>query len=86
MSLEQTFEQHPWGRGSFCSQPRYHANLSDARDYGVKKGKVNGLAMGVVFCIMFASYALAFWYGSELVRTDDAYSAGTVLVVSILPI
>lgn len=37
--------------------------------------------MGTIFFIMFATYALAFWYGSTLVIDGD-YTAGDLLVVS----
>ena len=57
----------------------------DARDFGIKKGLINGLAMGIVFLIMFLSYGLAFWYGSKLTRDEpDNYTAGKVMVVSYI--
>ena len=37
--------------------------------------------MGLVFFIIFAVYALAFWYGAKLVREDD-YTAGRMIIVS----
>lgn len=38
--------------------------------------------MGAAFLLIYASYALAFWYGTTLVLTDD-YTIGNVLTVSI---
>lgn len=60
---------------------RYTVNLDDACRVGMKKGIANGLGMGSVFLVMFGSYALAFWYGSTLVRDED-YSAGSMMIVS----
>lgn len=65
----------------FC---RYVANLKDAEAFGIKKSAIAGLAMGMIFLIIFCTYALAFWYGSKLVREDDAYTAGRMLIVSHL--
>ena len=62
-------------------QARYGANLVDARDFGIKKGFINGGTMGLVFFIIFGSYALAFWYGTQLVLEND-YDPGDILVVS----
>ena len=56
-------------------------NLLEARDFGIKKGFVNGGSMGLIFFIMFASYALAFWYGTQLFL-NEGYSPGDILVVS----
>ena len=56
-------------------------NLVDARDFGIKKGFINGGTMGLVFFIIFSSYSLAFWYGSVLVLEKD-YNPGDILVVS----
>lgn len=66
----------------FCSDHRYGVNLEDAKTYGIRKAVVSGGGMGVVFMIIFASYALAFWYGSSLVRSGE-YTAGKMLIVSI---
>ena len=60
---------------------RYSVNLLEARDFGIKKGFVNGGSMGLIFFIMFASYALAFWYGTQLFL-NEGYSPGDILVVS----
>ncbi|XP_053373066.1 ATP-dependent translocase ABCB1-like isoform X2 [Mercenaria mercenaria] len=61
---------------------RYNANLTEARDLGVRKGLVNGLAMGVTWLIIFGAYALGFWYGAKLAREEsDLYSIGDVMIV-----
>lgn len=62
---------------------RYEANLDDAKTYGIQKGFVNGASMGVVFMLMFCSYALAFWYGSVLFE-DGISTPGDIMTVSCL--
>ncbi|CAH1798731.1 unnamed protein product [Owenia fusiformis] len=61
---------------------RYSRNLTDARDTGIKKGLTTGLGMGFTWFVVFAAYALGFWYGSKLTLDEpDNYTAGTILVV-----
>ena len=48
---------------------------------GIKKAVSSNIAMGFTFLIIYLSYALAFWYGSTLVLSDE-YTIGTVLIVS----
>jgi len=66
-----------------CPCCRYYDNLNDAREVGMKKGYANGLGLGAVFLVMFGSYALAFWYGSTLVR-EEGYTPGNMMIVSEL--
>lgn len=40
----------------------------------------NGGGMGLVFFIMFSSYALAFWFGGKLVREEEL-TIGNMLIV-----
>jgi ATP-binding cassette subfamily B (MDR/TAP) protein 1 len=53
----------------------------------MKYAVVAGLGMGGVFGVMFASYALGFWFGSHCVEKTDVcntgqnYTAGNVLIV-----
>ena len=56
-------------------------NLDSATNYGTRKGMANGLSFGILYLVMFASYGLAFWYGSKLVR-DGSYSGGQIITVS----
>ena len=51
--------------------------------FGRRKGLVSGGGMGIVMFIIFVIYCVIFWYGCKLVREDDAYTAGTMLIVSI---
>uniref|UniRef100_A0A3P9D7T9 ATP-binding cassette sub-family B member 5 n=1 Tax=Maylandia zebra TaxID=106582 RepID=A0A3P9D7T9_9CICH len=59
---------------------RYHKNLEDAKRMGIKKAISANLSMGVTFLFIYLSYALAFWYGSTLVLSEE-YTIGTVLTV-----
>lgn len=61
---------------------RYHKNLEDAKRIGIKKAITSNISLGAAFLLIYASYALAFWYGTTLVLSDD-YSIGNVLTVSI---
>ncbi|NXO51029.1 MDR1 protein, partial [Aramus guarauna] len=59
---------------------RYHKNLEDAKQIGIKKSITANISMGAAFLLIYASYALAFWYGTTLVLNDD-YTIGNVLTV-----
>uniref|UniRef100_A0A672U6X4 ATP binding cassette subfamily B member 1 n=1 Tax=Strigops habroptila TaxID=2489341 RepID=A0A672U6X4_STRHB len=59
---------------------RYHKNLEDAKQIGIKKAITANISMGAAFLLIYASYALAFWYGTTLVLSDD-YTIGKVLTV-----
>uniref|UniRef100_A0A663E1E6 ATP binding cassette subfamily B member 1 n=1 Tax=Aquila chrysaetos chrysaetos TaxID=223781 RepID=A0A663E1E6_AQUCH len=59
---------------------RYHKNLEDAKRIGIKKAITANISMGAAFLLIYASYALAFWYGTTLVLADD-YTIGNVLTV-----
>lgn len=59
---------------------RYRTNLEDAKNVGIKKALSANLSMGFAFLIIYASYALAFWYGSKLIL-DEGYTIGKVLTV-----
>ncbi|XP_054241150.1 ATP-dependent translocase ABCB1 isoform X2 [Indicator indicator] len=59
---------------------RYHKNLEDAKKIGIKKAITSNISMGAAFFLIYASYALAFWYGTTLILSDD-YTIGKVLTV-----
>eukprot|EP01133_Synstelium_polycarpum_P008407 gene8407-9888_t len=46
----------------------YSNNLLEALKVGKQKGLMNGLGIGLVFFVLFASYSLAFWFGSKLIN------------------
>ncbi|XP_028833451.1 ATP-dependent translocase ABCB1 [Denticeps clupeoides] len=59
---------------------RYHKNLEDAKNMGVRKATSANIAMGFMFCMIYLSYALAFWYGSTLILANE-YDIGGLLTV-----
>lgn len=65
----------------FVTSPRYNKNLEEAKRIGIKKAITANISMGAAFLLIYASYALAFWYGTSLVLSED-YSIGQVLTVS----
>ncbi|ELU12562.1 hypothetical protein CAPTEDRAFT_117973, partial [Capitella teleta] len=67
------------GQAKECK--RYNDNLAIAKKFGVKKTTASGGGMGMIYFIIFACYALAFWYGSKLVREEEHYTAGVMLTV-----
>ncbi|XP_077160256.1 ATP-dependent translocase ABCB1-like isoform X2 [Paroedura picta] len=59
---------------------RYYKNLEDAKNLGIKKAITANISMGFAFLLIYASYALAFWYGTSLVLYEG-YTIGKVLTV-----
>ncbi|XP_070643733.1 phosphatidylcholine translocator ABCB4 isoform X6 [Bos indicus] len=59
---------------------RYNKNLEEAKRIGIKKAITANISMGAAFLLIYASYALAFWYGTSLVLSKE-YSIGQVLTV-----
>lgn len=60
---------------------RYTNNLGEAKSIGIKKSITSQLAVGFMYFIIYASYALGFWYGSILILGDKGYTIGNVLLV-----
>ncbi|XP_077436057.1 bile salt export pump [Vanacampus margaritifer] len=60
---------------------RYDRNLVEAQNWGVKKGAIIGMFQGYLWCIIFLTFALAFWYGSQLVIDTKELSPGTLIQV-----
>ncbi|NWI52551.1 MDR1 protein, partial [Calyptomena viridis] len=60
---------------------KYDANLETAKSVGVKKSITTNTSLGVSQFLIFASYALAFWYGTKLTAEDEHYDIGSVLIV-----
>ncbi|KAI8351787.1 P-loop containing nucleoside triphosphate hydrolase protein [Choanephora cucurbitarum] len=69
---------------SFSLQSRfaalYDSKLIKAMQTGVKRGQVIGFGFGSFMFTLFATYGLAFWYGSKLTR-EDLMAGQDVLVV-----
>ncbi|XP_053465065.1 ATP-dependent translocase ABCB1 isoform X2 [Nycticebus coucang] len=59
---------------------RYNKNLEEAKRIGIKKAITANISIGAAFLLIYASYALAFWYGTTLVISEE-YSIGQVLTV-----
>eukprot|EP01116_Phalansterium_solitarium_P018479 TRINITY_DN489_c0_g5_i3.p1 TRINITY_DN489_c0_g5~~TRINITY_DN489_c0_g5_i3.p1 ORF type:complete len:834 (+),score=296.91 TRINITY_DN489_c0_g5_i3:121-2622(+) len=59
---------------------RYVINLDAARKVGYQKGMSSGMGMGFVMLVLYGTYGLALWYGSQLV-INDHYTGGDVLTV-----
>ena len=59
---------------------RYLDRVAAAQKEGEKSAHVVGAGLGVTFFIMFASYGLAFWYGSKLIEAGEM-EAGDVTTV-----
>ncbi len=49
---------------------RYSEGLSIAESAGKKRGLISGVGVGLMWFIIYASYALAFWYGTKLIIDD----------------
>ncbi|KAM6202297.1 ATP-dependent translocase ABCB1 [Rhynchocyon petersi] len=59
---------------------RYNKNLEEAKRIGIKKAITANISIGAAFLLIYASYALAFWYGTTLILSEK-YSIGKVLTV-----
>ncbi|XP_031794384.1 ATP-dependent translocase ABCB1-like [Sarcophilus harrisii] len=63
-----------------CCLHRYNRKLEEAKNIGIKKAITANISMGIAFLLIYASYALAFWYGTSLILSNE-YSIGQVLTV-----
>lgn len=61
---------------------KYNQFLVKAYKSGVFEGLAAGLGLGTVMFIIFASYALAVWFGAKMIL-EKGYTGGTVLNVII---
>ncbi|XP_058534309.1 ATP-dependent translocase ABCB1 isoform X3 [Ochotona princeps] len=59
---------------------RYQKHLENAKKIGIKKAISANISMGIAFLLIYASYALAFWYGSTLVISRE-YTIGNAMTV-----
>ncbi|XP_065655130.1 ATP-dependent translocase ABCB1 isoform X3 [Hydra vulgaris] len=59
---------------------RYNEKLGAAQKAGVLKSVLVGASMGLFHIVIFACYALAFWYGSKLVASREI-TAGDLMIV-----
>ncbi|XP_071071286.1 phosphatidylcholine translocator ABCB4 isoform X2 [Dasypus novemcinctus] len=59
---------------------RYQKYLENAKKIGIKKAISANISMGIAFLLIYASYALAFWYGSTLIIAKE-YTIGNTMTV-----
>ncbi|KAE8596138.1 hypothetical protein XENTR_v10015982 [Xenopus tropicalis] len=59
---------------------RYEKNLEEAKRIGIKKAITANVSIGFAFLMIYAAYALAFWYGTTLI-INGGYTIGSVLTV-----
>ncbi|OVA13521.1 ABC transporter [Macleaya cordata] len=60
----------------------YSKSITKAYKSGVHEGLATGLGLGVVMFVIFASYALAIWYGAKMI-IDKGYTGGDVVNVIV---
>lgn len=63
---------------------QYEACLDVAKTYGVKKGPVLGVQYSAEFSIAYCAYALAFWYGTQLLLKGEVADGGRVVTYVLL--
>jgi ATP-binding cassette subfamily B (MDR/TAP) protein 1 len=66
---------------------RYTENLGPAKATGIKRGMFTGLGAGIMWFIIYCSYAIAFWYGVKLIlesreKGDYEYTPAILVIVS----
>ncbi|XP_011362486.1 phosphatidylcholine translocator ABCB4 isoform X3 [Pteropus vampyrus] len=66
--------------GQNKEQERYQKHLENAKEIGIKKAISANISMGIAFLLIYASYALAFWYGSTLIISKE-YTLGNAMTV-----
>ncbi|XP_007447531.1 PREDICTED: multidrug resistance protein 3 [Lipotes vexillifer] len=59
---------------------RYQKHLENAKKIGIKKAISANISMGIAFLLIYASYALAFWYASTLIIAKE-YTVGNAMTV-----
>ncbi|CAH0719110.1 unnamed protein product, partial [Brenthis ino] len=64
---------------------RYQSRLDPAKKMGIKKGIYSGIGSGFMWLIIYATYALAFWYGVGLIL-DSRYEPEPVYTPAVLMI
>nr|QFU47755.1 P-glycoprotein [Palaemon carinicauda] len=66
---------------------RFNNNLIYAKQAGIKRGLVTGIGMGLMWFIIYAAYALAFYYGTGLIidsrppHGDGSYEPSNLIIV-----
>ncbi|XP_047539105.1 multidrug resistance protein homolog 49-like isoform X1 [Vanessa atalanta] len=65
---------------------RYQKRLDPAKKTGVKKGVYSGIGSGFMWLIIYATYALAFWYGVGLIldsrhEEEPVYTPAVLMII-----
>ncbi|KAG5333271.1 MDR49 protein, partial [Acromyrmex heyeri] len=65
---------------------RYSEKLAPAEKSGIRRGMWSGIGGGVMWLIIYLSYALAFWYGVKLIlddrsNEDKEYTPAVLVIV-----
>ncbi|CAB3251562.1 unnamed protein product [Arctia plantaginis] len=65
---------------------RYEVRLDPAKKTGTKKGIFSGVGSGIMWFIIYATYALSFWYGVGLIldsRSEEkpVYTAAVLMII-----
>lgn len=63
---------------------RYEEKLIFAKNNNIIRSLFSGIGFGLLWFFIYASYALAFWYGVRLILDEDAegYDPGTMVTVN----
>uniref|UniRef100_A0A7S2S7J6 Uncharacterized protein n=1 Tax=Mucochytrium quahogii TaxID=96639 RepID=A0A7S2S7J6_9STRA len=56
-------------------EEKYRKEILNAEGHGIRKARTTGIGMGFTFGVYFLIYALAFWYGSVLVKESRVQAA-----------
>lgn len=67
---------------------RYNKNLVFAKKNNIRRSMLSALGFGILWFLIYCSYALAFWYGVRLVLKDrgdpnGVYTPSNMVTVSI---
>lgn len=68
--------------GAESHMAKRHAKwVEEAKQRGLDQSILYGVQLGPIFLIMFADYALCFWFGVKLYQQGHIANVGTVLIV-----
>lgn len=57
---------------------KYVESLENSMPLGTKIGFAKGIGVGVIYLVTYATWALAFWYGSILVAKGEISGGGAI--------
>ena len=72
-------------RGQAKEIQRYQDSLEPAKTVAIRRGIASGIGSGIIWFINYATFALAFWYGIQLVldscESNSGYSSASLNIV-----